>query len=508
MRQQGLSTGEAGIIYGVMPFIAFLTCPLIGALADRIQRHKLVLIVCTALTGVLYSLLLVVPANAVQDVVKVRTNVHCNPQDSFVRDCVEYADKSESCYLTLSEYANLTRGGSTAPTSCTAECSFAEPGAYTSEVCFTKDAGSYEDKTKCIEVWISASSDEVVRFELSNVSEVIGHEIVRDAIDTPHLHCREYDLKHVSYGNTPYWQILCRSESILHCVLTCSHHVGSKCQPETQFTNSFSFTFWLFFVILLLANIVFAPVCNILDAVTYTILGKKHKAWGLQRLWGTTGFALFAVTSTFIMDSTSGPKQNIDYTISFYIFFALCMSAVICCCFIQFSTKLKCGSFIQNVFKLLSNPRIACFLVVVTLFGMFVGAIEGFLFWYLLNLGSSQIVLGLSLACNCVAELAFLFFSGRVIQRVGHVTCMHVAAVAFVVRFLSYSLLTEPWYVLLVEPVHGVTFALMWAAATSYASVIAPPGMAAVTQGLVGGLHFGFGKGSVVLVIPCSTKKV
>ena len=41
---------------------------------------------------------------------------------------------------------------------------------------------------------------------------------------------------------------------------------------------------------------------------------------------------------------------------------------------------------------------------------------------------------------------------------------------------------------------HGVCFWLMYAAACAYASIISPAGMSATVQGLIGGLHFGFGK--------------
>ena len=60
-------------------------------------------------------------------------------------------------------------------------------------------------------------------------------------------------------------------------------------------------------------------------------------------------------------------------------------------------------------------------------------------------------------------------------------------------RFLGYFLLTNPWFVLFLEPLHGITFGLMYAAASSYASSITPPGMHGTIQGLIGGIHFGTG---------------
>ena len=44
--------------------------------------------------------------------------------------------------------------------------------------------------------------------------------------------------------------------------------------------------------------------------------------------------------------------------------------------------------------------------------------------------------------------------------------------------------MTSPWTVVAAEPLHGVTFAVMWATSTKYAAEIAPPGLAATMQGL------------------------
>eukprot|EP00045_Choanoeca_perplexa_P006714 m.57958 g.57958 ORF g.57958 m.57958 type:complete len:104 (-) comp13753_c0_seq13:758-1069(-) len=51
-----------------------------------------------------------------------------------------------------------------------------------------------------------------------------------------------------------------------------------------------------------------------------------------------------------------------------------------------------------------------------------------------------------------------------------------------------------------VEPLHGVTFAVMWSAATRQAHAIAPPGLGTTMQGLLGGMHFGLGSALGALI--------
>ena len=90
-------------------------------------------------------------------------------------------------------------------------------------------------------------------------------------------------------------------------------------------------------------------------------------------------------------------------------------------------------------------------------------------------------------------QLPMLWVAGAIIERLGLVSCLYLALLCYALRMLVYSVLVNPWLVLLVEPLHCVTFGLMYAAASSYASIIAPPGMSATLQGLLGGLHFGIG---------------
>ena len=50
-----LSIEETGILYCVMPFVGFLMRPVIGAIADKLKRHKAVLCIMTMLAGLEFT---------------------------------------------------------------------------------------------------------------------------------------------------------------------------------------------------------------------------------------------------------------------------------------------------------------------------------------------------------------------------------------------------------------------------------------------------------------------
>lgn len=86
-----------------------------------------------------------------------------------------------------------------------------------------------------------------------------------------------------------------------------------------------------------------------------------------------------------------------------------------------------------------------------------------------------------------------VFRIGYVIKHIGHMNSFSLMFVGFAVRFFLYSIITNPVWVLPVEMLNGVTYALAYSAAASYAAQIAPPGAEGTLQALLGTALMGFG---------------
>lgn len=71
---------------------------------------------------------------------------------------------------------------------------------------------------------------------------------------------------------------------------------------------------------------------------------------------------------------------------------------------------------------------------------------------------------------------------------------MTLVLVAFGVRFVSYHFLTNPWWILPIEVLNGVSFGLFYATMTTYANALTPPGLEGTMQGIVSAAFEGIGK--------------
>merc|ERR1719506_3401017 len=100
--------------------------------------------------------------------------------------------------------------------------------------------------------------------------------------------------------------------------------------------------------------------------------------------------------------------------------------------------------------------------------------VESFLFIFLIrdfDPPASSLLLGSAVAVMCAFELPVFYYVHHIFDRVGLTRLLSCCHVVFAVRCLAYTALPRdaPALVLVIEPLHGVTFACMWAVSVEYA---------------------------------------
>ena len=489
MKQLGLSPTEAGILIGAMPFVSFFVQPVFGAIADKTRKHKLVLICCLILSGISFGSLLLTPrkndAGSCRLIADVMIGCDVGAVYILDRDCFYCENKTASDILnshriseSLQEYLRSD--------SCSLSCNKSITYSEFSHIRFSTNSSVNYRRASTTDSEIKNDANSSV---LYNTSE---HAVLCDIQHVKTI-CQISYLKNATNMTQNFENMTCKDDSFMECYVDCYPGHPHECSSEN---TDGSKTFWIFCVIFFFANIFYTPITSLIDAIAYDILDEKRKLWGKQRLWGTMGFALFAMAGTFIMDIKKQINSSAaaDYSVCFYIFIGLCVISALVTVPIDISETLQCKKMLKGIRILLRIPKIVGFLLVIVCSGTLHFVFAGFLFWFLEDIGSNQIILGLCIVMNCFAEVIMLFIAGKIIQRIGHIKCLYIALIAYIVRYLSYSFLTNAWFVLPIELLHGITFGLMYAAASAYASIIAPKGMSATMQGLTSGLYFGFGK--------------
>ncbi len=231
--------------------------------------------------------------------------------------------------------------------------------------------------------------------------------------------------------------------------------------------------------------------------------------YGIQRFVGNFGAIVFAPLGGFLMDAS---EENFAPAIYVYLALKLTAALMILCIQVRWTLpKLFCHAdavsfqldfrppgerILQNLSLVLRNAEVVFFLVQMLFAGAFWGFIECFLFWHLNDLGATHLQLGWTVAVGMLVSLPFLVFSGPITDLLGHVNVVVLGMLAYAVRMLGYSLISEPTLVYPFEALEGLTMALMMTSAVTYVAKISGPKTVASVMGIMGALFFGVGKGS------------
>eukprot|EP00405_Crypthecodinium_cohnii_P035471 CAMPEP_0206534160 /NCGR_PEP_ID=MMETSP0325_2-20121206/5384_1 /ASSEMBLY_ACC=CAM_ASM_000347 /TAXON_ID=2866 /ORGANISM="Crypthecodinium cohnii, Strain Seligo" /LENGTH=428 /DNA_ID=CAMNT_0054030919 /DNA_START=126 /DNA_END=1408 /DNA_ORIENTATION=+ len=151
-------------------------------------------------------------------------------------------------------------------------------------------------------------------------------------------------------------------------------------------------------------------------------------------------------------------------------------------------------------FARLLDCRLVELLFVVYCMGIASACMNTFVFLLVDDLGGSTAIMGTSILLNICTEVPIFQYSGKIIKLVGARGIIYIGVVAHVLRLVGYALAPTPGAVLLVEPLHGVTFALIWSNLASIGAEISPEGLEATTQGVINGVFNGLGGVTGMLV--------
>lgn len=228
-----------------------------------------------------------------------------------------------------------------------------------------------------------------------------------------------------------------------------------------------------------------APIVPLLDNSTLAYLGEHKNQYGRLRLWGAVGWGMAAPVVGWLVEQS-------DLNWSFYSYIGLMFAGLLVAFRLPIRQTRISAPFWQSVRLLLGNNR-QWLLFLIVVFGAGVGSaiVHNYLFLYMELLGTGSTLMGLALTVATLSELVIFSSSDRLLNRWGIKNVLLLALAALAVRLLAYAVISNPWLILPVQLLHGLSFSALWAAGVAYADRIAPPGLGTTAQGLFTGVFMG-----------------
>jgi PPP family 3-phenylpropionic acid transporter len=229
-----------------------------------------------------------------------------------------------------------------------------------------------------------------------------------------------------------------------------------------------------------------APITSFADSATMSMLATEKEMYGRVRLGGTIGWGLVAPLAGLIIQ-TYGIKW------AFWGYSAIMIFTLIIIQKFTFEQEVEQESVLGDIRKILVDQRWMLFLALVFVGGVAFTAVNSYLFPYMQELGISKTTMGIALTIATLSELPVLFFANHLLKRFKARGLLLLGLIITGVRLILYGALNFQSGILIFQLLNGMTYPMVWVAGVSYANEIAPEGMKATAQGLLGAMVFGFG---------------
>lgn len=183
-------------------------------------------------------------------------------------------------------------------------------------------------------------------------------------------------------------------------------------------------------------------------------------------------------------------------------FAVLWISFLLCSCALFLITRVSvpesCGDVKTDVsvgalWGIFVHQRL--FFLNITAIGAGFAMVQGMLFLLLQELQASNLLCGISVVVTVIFELPIFHYAKFLLKTLGTRKMILLGQLAWVVRAVFYANMTSAWTVVLIEPLHGVTFALVWTAAIEHVAqpTVSGHGLEASAQGLLQVCFMGLG---------------
>lgn len=279
---------------------------------------------------------------------------------------------------------------------------------------------------------------------------------------------------------------------VQRCIFTMN--APEICPPD--YKESDDRVFWIYFLLRFLATTMLSAGVTIMDPIALTMIEKYGGDFGRERLFSSIGMAIFSPITGIMIDYFSRGLGYTDYSAAFYTYDLLLVISTISVLMMPLGDKLPADNVFRDLWNLLKMPHVITFIFFLFILGNFWGFIESFLFLYLKELGAPNYLLGITITVGTVSSIPFLYGAERITRIFGHVNLIIIAFFSHAGRLVGYSFIENAWWCFPFEAMEALSCHLMWVAAATYCSILAPKSLLATLIGVLGMAHFSLGRGS------------
>ena len=305
----------------------------------------------------------------------------------------------------------------------------------------------------------------------------------------------------VSMFSSSFWGVVSDRTGRRKLVFACCVLLAASCQTFFALTPSFQshrsrFVYCCFITLLYALSRGNDPgECGQLKGIAMRTLERFERpaAFGALRLWGAVSWGVAHPLLGYLLDVEHGHVEVLFIGNALAaILFVACFSLLLRSKWADedvhaFEVEARPKASVLGVVKILcARLDMISWLLCAAAIGMGMQHVMQFLFLYMKRrFQATDSLLGLSVTLTVVLEVPIYAFSERLVAQLGPTLLIAIAMGSFVLRVFGYTVVPSAGWMLLLEPLHGVTFSCFTLASVHYLNEYVPMHMISTAQGFM-----------------------
>jgi nucleoside transporter len=254
-------------------------------------------------------------------------------------------------------------------------------------------------------------------------------------------------------------------------------------------------SFWPFFALMLLYQIVYVPTLSLTNAMCFHH-ASDPKDFGRIRLWGTVGWIAASWPFVFILAGKTGPALHAALPSIFWVSAIASFALAAFCLALPKTPPAAAAEARSAPGQAIALLAVPWFLVLFIVTFMDALVHQGYFQWtspFLERAGVPAQWIMAAMSIGQLAEIATMAVLGLVLRRLGWRWTMAIGISAHALRFFVFAIGEPLWLMIAVNIVHGLCYAFFFAAVYIFVDEHFPKAARASAQMLFNLLILGLG---------------
>ncbi len=239
-------------------------------------------------------------------------------------------------------------------------------------------------------------------------------------------------------------------------------------------------------MLVLLVSLSSAPLASLIDSYGVTVGEQEGVSYGRFRVWGSFGYA----AASWLVGQSMAAELSTLFLIAYATALTLALGATLGLPSLRLRSARYAG---RGITAIMRNGALLVLLLTTFLVSVASGIMYNYLAIYLGSLGAGTGLVGLAFSLASMSQWPVMIFSTWFFRRWSSHQILSLAIGIYVLRFVLYSIVRVPEYILLVQLLHGLSYGLFLMASVTWAYQLVDREMAATALGLLASMSSGFG---------------